>query len=378
TIMAHIFFQHAKGSRYTKPALVVARVAIVVLVAAAVLVQPKPLLLNTRAMKSGHREIVYHEEGRAATVSVVKNMDAAGREWGRFLFINVLFAADVDVTHVNRQYYSGLSLIPTVLHPNPKHVFVAGLASGASTGAAALDERTERVTCVELLPEVIRGGKYFAEYNYHAMDNPKIDIIRDDARAYLETTDETYDIIVTDCFISAITGTAALYSLEYFKLCARRLKPGGFMSVGAGHLTGTDRSIARTFIEAFPEVAVFAMDTGNPDHNPTFLIGANEPIRFSRESIVKAFQQDALRIELTRFAIPAADTLIASYLCTGKDLLPYILDTESCTDDKPTIDFLAVTWIEGFTPEFVRVGTSDIWALKPQLADLREFPYLNP
>jgi hypothetical protein len=207
------------------------------------------------------------------------------------------------------------------------------------------------------------------------MSNNRILVLRDDARAYLETTEETYDIIVTDCFISAITGTATLYSREYFRLCSRRLAPGGIMSVGAGFLMGTDRAIARTFIEAFPHVAVFAFDTGNPNHNAVFLIGANEPIQFSRESIERVFEQPVLSAELANYAIPTADKLIESYLCAGREILPYISDTEVCTDDKPTIDFLAVAWVEGFAPEFVRVGSKDVWHIRDEMGGRRPFPF---
>lgn len=374
-IMAHIFFQHARESAFTKTALRIVRVGFIVLLAFTILIKPKPYLLSTRSMRSQQREIIYHEEGQSATVSVVRNNDMTGREWGRSLYINLLWASDVNRSYDNRQYYAGLSLVPTALHSNPARVFVAGLASGATTGAAALDERTEKVTCVEISPEVVHAASYFAGYNYNAMRNDRIEVLRDDARAYLETTDETYDVIVTDCFISAITGTAALYSKEYFELCSRRLAPGGLMSVGAGFLMGTDRAIARTFIEAFPHVAVFAVETGNISHNAVFLIGANEPASFSAESIERAFAQPVLRRELTNYAIPTADKLIESYLCSGQEILPYLTDTEICTDDRPTIDFLAVAWVEGFAPEFVRVGKEDVWHIRDEMGGRRPFPF---
>ncbi len=71
-----------------------------------------------------------------------------------------------------------------------------------------------------------------------------------------------------------------------------------------------------------------------------------------------------------------------SYLCSGNELLPHIIDAEVSTDDRPTIDFLALAQLEGLLPQFVGFGGRDdggdnVWSIKPRLGVRREPPFVG-
>jgi spermidine synthase len=340
------FFMVSERPAVRRPLVAAGALASLGLVAAAALAKPSPFILSTPRLLEEPRTILFHREGSTASVAV-SELDDRGRVRNVQLHVNLLGSSEVDAEYHHQQYFATLSLLPAALHPNPAKVFVAGIASGVTTGAAGLDERTQEVISVEISPEVVEAASFFDRWNYHATRTPKIHLLADDARAYLATTKERFDVIVTDVFISAVTGTAALYSREYFDLCRSRLAPGGYMSVGGDRLRGVDRVVARTLLESFPYAALFVVRDRDV-YCRSFLIAANEPIQFTADSIAKAYAQESLRRELTRYRFPSAQSIVEAYVCNREELLAEIRDAEISTDDRPVIDARALDWAEGF------------------------------
>jgi len=348
-LVALAFFRSAEGRGSQRAGLAFGGAAALALLVMLIAVRPTPFILHTKVGRMENTKLLFQEEGHTATVTVTEETTPEGKFLNRSLHINLLGAAVVDADHRHQQYYSLIALVPQALHPDPKAVFVAGLASGVTTGAAALHEGTRQVMCVEISPEVVEAARLLGPWNYDAMTNPKIRVLADDARAYLATTPETFDVLVTDVFISAVTGTSALYSTDYFELCRRRLSRGGFMSVGGGDLTGTDRTVARSFIEVFPHVMLLVSPVRNA-YNRSFLIGSNEPFVISRRAVEAAFAQPVLSAELRRYGFVSPEHLLRSYVCDRDELMSYVHNAAICTDDRPVIDFQAVAWAEGMLP----------------------------
>ena len=84
------------------------------------------------------------------------------------------------------------------------------------------------ITVCEIEPVIPPiSTRYFAPQNYDVLHNPRTHIVYDDARHYLLTTTEKFDIIASDPLDVFVKGTAALYSKEYFEAVKRHLNPGG-------------------------------------------------------------------------------------------------------------------------------------------------------
>ena len=73
--------------------------------------------------------------------------------------------------------------------------------------------------------------RFFSKQDYDVFHNPRTHIVYDDARHFLLTTTEKYDIIASDPLDVFVKGTAALYSQEYFEEVKRHLNPGGYFSL---------------------------------------------------------------------------------------------------------------------------------------------------
>ena len=74
----------------------------------------------------------------------------------------------------------------------------------------------EKIHCVEIAPEIVAAASYLDASNHRFLEHPdpRYRIIFDDARAYLQYTNETYDIIATDCTDLRYKSNANLYDLE--------------------------------------------------------------------------------------------------------------------------------------------------------------------
>ena len=130
--------------------------------------------------------------------------------------------------------------------------------------------------------------RFFGEQDYRVALNPRTHIVFDDARHYLLTTTERFDIIASDPLDVFVKGTAALYSREYFDSVKQHLNPGGMFTLYVP-LYETDeptiKSELKTFFEAFPNGTVWAntrevwgttwSSWGRPTHFKSISTGCN-------------------------------------------------------------------------------------------------------
>jgi spermidine synthase len=103
--------------------------------------------------------------------------------------------------------------LPLLLHPAPKRVAFLGLGTGITVGAALLHP-VERITAVEIVPDVIVAARdYFADANLRIVDSPRAEIIVEDARNFEGS--RQFDVIVGDLVVLAAR-EASLYTADHF------------------------------------------------------------------------------------------------------------------------------------------------------------------
>jgi SAM-dependent methyltransferase len=169
-----------------------------------------------------------------------------------------------------------LGALPALVHPSPLEVAVIGLGSGNTAWAAGCREETRSVTVFEIAAGQERLLRRLLERPGQAqlgrfLSDPRVSLVVADGRNALERGSRAYDFIEADALRPSSAYSGNLYSLEFFRGCARRLKPGGLMCSWAP----TPR-VAATFREAFPHVLQF--------NNGAFLIGSNDPLRADKEA----------------------------------------------------------------------------------------------
>ncbi len=298
----------------------------------------KPLIeYSLQYRKLSNPQISYYKEGEDVTVSVVNE------DQRRYLFINTLEAGMVGGKE--DEFYKYLFtvgfLFPALT--SPKTIMQAGLGSGTSLYSSALFDFPQSVVCVELCKEVVEAVKTdISPYIGDVMQDKRVRIIVDDARNYLFASNDKYDLIISDVYISALTGTSFLYSKEYFEELKDNLNKGGALGVGVGQVNGTDRIILKTLTSVFPYVYLFYL----PSLNQFFALCSNDPLEFDKNEIEKnvypykdiIYQKSGISYE----------EIVNSYVCDKSVIDSFFNehDVPVNTDNNPRIDYHAIFWLE--------------------------------
>jgi spermidine synthase len=196
--------------------------------------------------------------------------------------------------------HSELGAVAAILHPDPKDVCIIGLGSGDTAWAAACRTETQRVVVYEicaaeqdLLAEIAPVIPDLASF----LKDRRITILAEDGRRSLAQSETKYDIIEADALRPTSAYAGNIYSLEFFKLCASRLKPGGLMCQW-----GSTPRVYRTFQEAFPHVVELP--------GRKILLGSNDPIPIDRPRWDRAFD-DRVRRYLGPAIVPGMEDCLS-------------------------------------------------------------------
>ncbi len=195
-----------------------------------------------------------------------------------------------------------------------------------------------------LIPQVV--AKYFATENRHVVDDPRVEIVYDDARHYLLTTRENFDIITSDPIHPWVKGSAALYTREYFDLVRKHLNAGGIVSQWVPLYSTTMEAVKSelaTFFEAFPGGTVWSNSRVGKGYDIVLLGGESiEPIRVDEvnERLKSGDYANAAK-SLLEVGFGAAADLLATYLTRAADLSGWLEGAEINRDLNFRLQYLA-------------------------------------
>ena len=105
------------------------------------------------------------------------------------------------------------------------------------------------------------AGEWFHDWNQGVTEDPRVRIVLEDGRHFLQHTGQTFDGITSDPLDPWTKGSAALYTEEFWRLAKARLRPGGVVTAWGQLYESTEesaRSVLATFMSAFPNSAIFA------------------------------------------------------------------------------------------------------------------------
>ena len=140
-------------------------------------------------------------------------------------------------TERDEHVYHETLVHPAMLcHPGPKEVFIGGGGEGGTLREVLAHNSVERATMIDLDREVVElCRKYLPNHHRGSFDDPRANLLHEDARGYLEDTSDFYDAIVLDLVDPLEGGTAALlYTQEFYTIAKGRLNPGGVLVTQSG------------------------------------------------------------------------------------------------------------------------------------------------
>jgi predicted membrane-bound spermidine synthase len=136
-----------------------------------------------------------------------------------------------------------------------------------------------RVDAVEIDPRIIDFGRQYFDMRDASYDpaHPNYNVHAEDARYWLATTDQTYDVIGMDAYHQPYI-PFHLTTVEFFQMVRSHLTPDGVAVVNAGKApNGDDRlgqALASTMRAVFPQV--FIIDTAGFGNQ--ILVGVNRDV----------------------------------------------------------------------------------------------------
>jgi len=124
-------------------------------------------------------------------------------------------------------YHEMMTHVPLFAHGDAKKVLIIGGGDGGILREVVKHPEVEAVTQVEIDAQVIEMcKKYLPNHSAGAFDDPRATIIIDDGVNFVRSTDEQFDVIISDSTDPVGPGEV-LFSSPFYEGVKRCLKPGG-------------------------------------------------------------------------------------------------------------------------------------------------------
>jgi hypothetical protein len=226
---------------------------------------------------------------------------------------------------------------------------------------------------VELEPAIDEMARRCRGMNHDVLNHPKVRRIYNDGREYVFTTDEKYDLVISEPSNPYRAGVAALYTQEFYRQVHDRLNDDGLFlqwvqAYEVNQLTvNTVLATART---VFDHVEVWQTIPGDLQ-----LVCAKHPIQYSaaalRERLAGAVMQDALRLA---WRVDDLEGFLAHFMANSQfvDEIGRIEYFPHNTDDRTVLEYgfaKTVGLDTGFSVGLMRQAAVKAGQHRPPLSD---------
>jgi spermidine synthase len=230
-----------------------------------------------------------------------------------------------------------LGHLPMLLHPDPRDVFVVGLGSGVTAGAALT--YGAQVDVAEISREVVAAERFFEEVNLQPLRNPRCRLIIEDAKTALRYEPKQYDVIISEPTNPWIAGVAGLFSVEFYRSVRARLRPGGVFAQWMPCYKTSDRTMAvtvATLLRSFPYVDVF--QTMPSDF---LFIAGDRPLGVDPDRLAARLARPETAADLARIHAVNPVSLLSTQLKGARRLRADFTGAEVNSDFRPLIEYRA-------------------------------------
>lgn len=286
-----------------------------------------------RAQHDDSTKVLFYKDGKTSSISVTEA--PIGNKKMRIIATN----GKPDAGLVMGQHgYSPdettmlvAAAIPLLLKPDAEEVANIGFGSGLTTHALLTSPTVKQVDTIEIEQQMVTGARLFEHRNYNAYNDPRSNIIIDDAKSYFAANQKKYDVIVSEPSNPWVAGVGNLFSTEFYKEIKKYLKEDGVLVQWLQLYEITTETISTAFK---------ALDSNFKDYD--FYLANNSDliiIAKMQSSDMKIHSMDTfpmLREEMARLQITSSDQ-IASRLAGTKDTISPLLQKNLSL--KPNSDY---------------------------------------
>ncbi|SDU42991.1 polyamine aminopropyltransferase [Geopseudomonas guangdongensis] len=126
-------------------------------------------------------------------------------------------------------YHEMLTHVPILAHGLAKRVLIIGGGDGGMLREVTKHRSVEHITMVEIDATVVDMCKQFLpNHSRGAYDDPRLNLVIDDGMRFVATTEEKFDVIISDS-TDPIGPGEVLFSENFYEACRRCLNDGGIL-----------------------------------------------------------------------------------------------------------------------------------------------------
>jgi len=289
-------------------------------------------------------DVVFFKDGIHATIAVTRSEN----------YIALKTNGKVDASNLDTGTQLLLGDLGAVFHPHPRKVLIIGFGGGMTASAVSRFPDVERIDCVEIEPGVLEAAAYLERLHRGVLQDPRLHIYFDDARNFLQTSREKYDLIISEPSNPWIAGVASLYTKEFFGVVHAHLEAGGnFVQwIQAYGLRFDDLAMILSALQRqFPELSLWRSSGRD------FLVLArttSEPLSFERSRTL--WKKEPLRRDFEALHLTRPESW-PSYFRLGRSAIHLFSSrAPSNTDDQTLLEYSAPEHLlrESLTKELER------------------------
>ena len=274
-------------------------------------------------------DLVFAEDGVNDSIAVVRT-DAN---------VSLRVNGKVDASTGDARTQLLLGHLGAVFHTKPRRVLIVGFGSGMTASAVARYPDVEEIDCVEIEPAVIHAARYLGSLNRGVLSDTRVHVIFDDARNFLLTYRQKYDLIISEPSNPWIAGIATLFTDEFYAAARQRLAPGGIFVqwVQSYSLDPADlRTIIASFAPHFAEVTLW-----RGEETDLLLLGRTDtaPLQFNR--LRALWQNQALRADFESIDVRQPEGVVAYFLLDDAAVRRLGEGSALNTDDRTLLEYHA-------------------------------------
>ncbi len=298
-----------------------------------------PILRGLNIAMDAEAQPLFVGEGRNASVVINQRGDQR--------FFNVSGKSEASSVPVDMRLQRMMGHVPALIHPGPQAVLVVGFGAGVTAGSFVPYPEVRSVVICELEKLIpLASGEFFAKENNNVLHDGRTRVVYDDARHYILTTPEKFDVITTDPIHPWVKGTSTLYSKEYYELVKSHLNPHGVVAQWLPIYESDEETVKTelaTFFRVFPNATVWS-NYMNGDGYDLVLLGREDSAPIDVDALQRRLDQSGyvrVSASLAEVGYHSAADLMAAYAGRAPDLHPMLVNVPINEDLNLRLQYMA-------------------------------------
>jgi spermidine synthase len=287
-----------------------------------------------------HTDILFYREGRTGTAVVTRDRINNCRT----VYINGV--SEVPLLYPHMLCFKMIGDLAPMLHSAPDDVLMICFGGGVAAGATSVLPDVKSLTIVDLERSVVKAASLLSQENNNLLQNPKANVVIDDGRNYIMTSQRKWPVIVSDSTHPKSGDSWVLYTQEFYRQVRDHLTDDGvFVEWVPIHSLRLEefKIIARTFQSVFPHASLWVIHGFDEQATlGSYVLFAATPqsLKIDVAKLHARLSAEPVRRDLEPYGLHTPAGFLDSFLCAEDSLRRWTGAGPVNTDDLPLTQYM--------------------------------------